>query len=165
MARVVSVATAVPMHQVGAQAMRDYLSQYLEPGVAQRCVRMMDGSRIRKRHVSLPVEVLMRPRDLGERSEDYRREAIRMSEEVVRRALAAAALDPGAPGLAVAEAVGDPMQPALSLLALEVSRFGPVVLGGGKRLLPQGVHARFKLTRSAVTYPSGVVGLHYERVR
>ena len=40
----------------------------------------------------------------------------------------------------------------------------PLTLGGGKRLLPGGVHATFKLT-SAKPYPSGVVGLHYERQR
>jgi dihydrofolate reductase len=40
----------------------------------------------------------------------------------------------------------------------------PLVLGGGKRLLPEGVHAAFRL-RSATSYPSGVVGLHYGRER
>ncbi|HVW30470.1 MAG TPA: dihydrofolate reductase family protein [Polyangiaceae bacterium] len=40
----------------------------------------------------------------------------------------------------------------------------PLILGGGKRLLPEGVHATFKLT-AATPYPSGVVGLHYERAR
>lgn len=40
----------------------------------------------------------------------------------------------------------------------------PLMLGGGKRLLPQGVHTTFKL-KEAVSYPSGVVGLHYERVQ
>jgi dihydrofolate reductase len=40
----------------------------------------------------------------------------------------------------------------------------PLTLGGGKRLLPEGVHATFTLT-SAVPYPSGVVGLHYARQR
>ena len=40
----------------------------------------------------------------------------------------------------------------------------PLVLGGGKRLLPDGVHATFSLT-SAKPYPTGVVGLHYERQR
>jgi hypothetical protein len=36
---------------------------------------------------------------------------------------------------------------------------------GGKRLLPERVHAFFKL-KSATPYPpSGVVGLHYERDR
>jgi dihydrofolate reductase len=40
----------------------------------------------------------------------------------------------------------------------------PLLLGGGKRLLPEGVHATFKL-KSATPYPSGVVGLHYERER
>lgn len=38
----------------------------------------------------------------------------------------------------------------------------PVILGGGKRLLPEGVHETFRL-RSATPYPTGVVGLHYER--
>ena len=40
----------------------------------------------------------------------------------------------------------------------------PVILGGGKRLLPERVHAKFKL-KSATPYPSGVVGLDYERER
>jgi dihydrofolate reductase len=40
----------------------------------------------------------------------------------------------------------------------------PLILGGGKRLLPERVHATFKL-KQASPYPSGVVGLHYERAR
>ena len=40
----------------------------------------------------------------------------------------------------------------------------PLMLGGGKRLLPDGVYATFRLT-SATPYPSGVVGLDYERER
>jgi dihydrofolate reductase len=38
----------------------------------------------------------------------------------------------------------------------------PLTLGGGKRLLPERVHAAFKL-KAAKPYPSGVVGLHYQR--
>jgi dihydrofolate reductase len=38
----------------------------------------------------------------------------------------------------------------------------PLILGHGKRVLPGGVHATFGL-KSATPYPSGVVGLHYER--
>lgn len=40
----------------------------------------------------------------------------------------------------------------------------PLTLGGGKRVLPNGVHATFRLL-SAKPYPSGVVGLHYARQR
>lgn len=40
----------------------------------------------------------------------------------------------------------------------------PLTLGGGKRVLPSGLHATFTLT-SATPYPSGVVGLHYARRR
>jgi len=40
----------------------------------------------------------------------------------------------------------------------------PLTLGGGKRVLPNGVHATFGL-KSATPYPSGVVGLHYTRQR
>jgi dihydrofolate reductase len=40
----------------------------------------------------------------------------------------------------------------------------PLSLGGGKRVLPDGVHATFRLA-SATPYPSGVVGLHYVRDR
>ncbi len=40
----------------------------------------------------------------------------------------------------------------------------PLALGSGKRVLPQGVHATFRLA-SATPYPTGVVGLHYARER
>jgi dihydrofolate reductase len=40
----------------------------------------------------------------------------------------------------------------------------PVSLGGGKKVMPEGVHLSFRLT-SAKPYPTGVVGLHYERAR
>lgn len=38
----------------------------------------------------------------------------------------------------------------------------PLMLGGGKRVLPDGVHRAFRL-RAATPYPSGVVGLDYVR--
>jgi dihydrofolate reductase len=38
----------------------------------------------------------------------------------------------------------------------------PLILGGGKRALPEGSHRTFTL-QSATPYPSGVVGLHYVR--
>jgi dihydrofolate reductase len=40
----------------------------------------------------------------------------------------------------------------------------PLMLGSGKRVLPNGVHATFTLS-SATPYPTGVVGLHYVRQR
>lgn len=40
----------------------------------------------------------------------------------------------------------------------------PLVLGTGKRVLPNGLHTTFVL-ESATPYPSGVVGLHYIRQR
>jgi dihydrofolate reductase len=38
----------------------------------------------------------------------------------------------------------------------------PVILGGGKRLFPKDVNAKFELTGTD-TYPTGVVGMHYAR--
>jgi dihydrofolate reductase len=40
----------------------------------------------------------------------------------------------------------------------------PLTLGTGKRVLPNGVHAKFKLA-SATPFPSGVVALFYKRER
>jgi dihydrofolate reductase len=40
----------------------------------------------------------------------------------------------------------------------------PLILGSGKRVMPNGTHATFTLT-SATPYPSGVVGLDYARQR
>lgn len=38
----------------------------------------------------------------------------------------------------------------------------PVILGGGKRVFPAGVHRGFRLT-GTTPYPTGVVALHYAR--
>jgi dihydrofolate reductase len=38
----------------------------------------------------------------------------------------------------------------------------PIVLGTGKRVLPEGLHTTFRL-KSSHAYPTGVVGLHYLR--
>jgi len=38
----------------------------------------------------------------------------------------------------------------------------PLTLGGGKRILPSGLHQTFRLL-SAKPYPTGVLGLHYTR--
>jgi dihydrofolate reductase len=40
----------------------------------------------------------------------------------------------------------------------------PIVVGGGKRLFPEGMHSNFRLA-STKPYPSGVVGLHYVRAK
>ena len=40
----------------------------------------------------------------------------------------------------------------------------PLALGSGKRVLPDGLHNRFKL-KEARPYPTGVVGLNYARRR
>ena len=40
----------------------------------------------------------------------------------------------------------------------------PLALGGGKRVLPEGLYAAFRLI-AATPYPTGVVGLQYERDR
>ena len=40
----------------------------------------------------------------------------------------------------------------------------PLTLGSGKRVIPNGLHAKFTL-ESATPYPTGVVGLHYVRQR
>jgi dihydrofolate reductase len=40
----------------------------------------------------------------------------------------------------------------------------PLVLGSGKRVLPNGLHTTFSL-KSATPYPTGVLGLHYARQR
>ena len=40
----------------------------------------------------------------------------------------------------------------------------PLTVGSGKRVIPAGLHTTFTLT-AATPYPSGVVGLHYQRKR
>jgi uncharacterized protein (TIGR00303 family) len=58
-----------------------------------------------------------------------------LKEEVVTRALEAARLSNSASALDIAAAVGDPMQPAVALMALEASLCVPVLLGGGTQMV------------------------------
>jgi uncharacterized protein (TIGR00303 family) len=57
-----------------------------------------------------------------------------LKAQVVAEGLRAAGLARDAGALRAAAAVGDPMQPAVALMALEASRHGPVVLGGGTQM-------------------------------
>ena len=57
-----------------------------------------------------------------------------LKNRVVAEALQTAALPGSATALQTACAVGDPMQPAVALMALEISRTRPVVLGGGTQM-------------------------------
>jgi uncharacterized protein (TIGR00303 family) len=57
-----------------------------------------------------------------------------LKAETVARALAEAGLPANTTGLEAASAVGDPMQPAVALMALEASLRVPVVLGGGTQM-------------------------------
>lgn len=57
-----------------------------------------------------------------------------LKEKVVREALANAGLGPSPTALEAVTAVGDPMQLALSFIAMKASLNGPVILGGGTQM-------------------------------
>jgi uncharacterized protein (TIGR00303 family) len=65
-----------------------------------------------------------------------------LKADVVARALSAARLPARPAALEVAAAVGDPMQPAVAVMALEASLRVPVVLGGGTQMAAVAALAR-----------------------
>lgn len=78
----------------------------------------------------------------------------------------AAAFEPMPPGDPFEDMMNAPRKYVVSRTLVDELHLHvyPLSLGGGKRLLPEGVHATFRLT-GATPYPTGVVGLHYERDR
>ncbi|HZR81332.1 MAG TPA: 3-oxoacyl-[acyl-carrier-protein] synthase III C-terminal domain-containing protein [Candidatus Binatia bacterium] len=93
--RLLSLATTLPRHRVTPDETKELLRSLAGPS-AERWLATVDGSRIRGRHAVLPIEAVVRRRTIGERSEDYAREAVALATTVASDALAALA-DANAP--------------------------------------------------------------------
>jgi alkylresorcinol/alkylpyrone synthase len=85
-ARIVSTATAVPPFVLRREQLKR-LCCAVYPERAQAILRLIDNTRIDKRHLTRPIDAIMAPRSLSEKSIDFERMSFDLSRAVGRRAL------------------------------------------------------------------------------
>lgn len=112
MAELLSVATAVPEYCVTAADTTDYLSAAF-PGVSAQLARMVRASRIRTRHLALPIERLRGLNTLDARNQEYARQAVGLGEKTAREAIDAAGIGPHALSTVIAVSSTGHMMPTL----------------------------------------------------
>ena len=87
MPRILSVATAVPPHEVSQAEIKNFALEAL--GSDNRIERMFpvfENARVEKRYFVRPVEWYLRPHDFTEMNDAYIESALNLSEEVVFKA-------------------------------------------------------------------------------
>jgi len=87
-----SIATALPPHVLSAEETKLVLAPLT--GASERWQQLVDASRIRRRHLVVPVGELLRRHTLGERTREYARQAVALAEAAARDALAGAGVAP-----------------------------------------------------------------------
>jgi len=92
LANLQSIATALPPYLLSAEETKLVLAPLT--GGGERWKKLVDASRIRRRHLVVSVDELLRRHTLGERAQDYRRQAVALAETAARDALAGAGVDP-----------------------------------------------------------------------
>jgi alkylresorcinol/alkylpyrone synthase len=95
-ARILSVATALPPHEVTQQQTSDYYGKVfaLEPRLLEMMRLIVENARVRRRHLVFPLDYVIEPRPLSQVSQEYQQHAVALGEEAAARALAEAGLTP-----------------------------------------------------------------------
>jgi predicted naringenin-chalcone synthase len=123
MARVLSTATAVPPYKLERAWYRRRCEEYFAPaGHAAAARRIIDGTCIDARYLSLPPERLVEMRSLDEKSADYERMARGLCEAVARRALDRAQVDARAVDLIVTTSCTGLMIPSVDAYLVDSMR-------------------------------------------
>ncbi len=88
MARIAATATAVPTYRLDRETYKRYCAMVFASPAQQRAARrIIDNTKIDARYLTLPPEVLLQPRPLGDKSAEYATHARGLGEYVSRRAL------------------------------------------------------------------------------
>jgi alkylresorcinol/alkylpyrone synthase len=119
MAELVSIATAVPAHDLDADETRRHLVSYLgDVGVA-RYGPMVEATRIRRRHTVAPVSDLLRLDGIQARNDLYAAHALTLGEDVARAALRDADVDPRTLTVVLSTSCTGYMMPSLDAHLIE----------------------------------------------
>ncbi|WP_375389641.1 type III polyketide synthase [uncultured Amnibacterium sp.] len=124
MSRIAAVATALPEHTYSQQAITDMLAPMVatNPGRQALLRRMHASSKVRTRHLVLPLEEYRDALTFGQTNDRFVAEATRLAEAAAREALARAGLGADAVDLIVFTSVTGISAPSVD--ALLVPRLG-----------------------------------------
>jgi alkylresorcinol/alkylpyrone synthase len=116
------VATAVPGFEVDAEQTKYHLANRVDAPRADAYARMIDATRVRRRHIAIPPEALLRLEGIQRRNDHYITQAVEIGEDVVRRGIADAAATPETVGAIVSASCTGYMMPSIE--ARLINRLG-----------------------------------------
>lgn len=120
-----SIGTALPSHILSAEDTKVVL--HPRAGASERWGRLVDASRIRQRHLVVPVAELLLRHSLGERARDYARQAVELGEAAAREALAVAGIRPATVHTVISVSCTGYMLPSLDAFLVSRLELDPSV--------------------------------------
>lgn len=95
LARIQSIATALPQYRISQPEVRDFVAQATEKGLGARIAAIYDSTGVESRAIAQPPEFYQGRADFPERNAVYLAEGQRLLEQAAKEALAEAGLEPG----------------------------------------------------------------------
>jgi alkylresorcinol/alkylpyrone synthase len=95
-ATIAAAATAVPPHILTREDVKTYMRQVFEVGERRLDAMMavIDNAQVHKRHSIFPIEYIVEPRPLAQKSRDYQEHAVRLGQRAAEACLAEAGMTP-----------------------------------------------------------------------
>jgi alkylresorcinol/alkylpyrone synthase len=95
LARIQSIATALPQTRISQPEVRDFVAQATDKGLSPRIAAIYDSTGVESRAIAQPPEFYLGRADFPERNAVYLAEGQRLLEQAAKEALAEAGLEPG----------------------------------------------------------------------
>lgn len=95
LARIQSIATALPQTRISQPEVRDFVAQATDKGLSPRIAAIYDSTGVESRAIAQPPEFYLGRADFPERNMVYLAEGQRLLEQAAKEALAEAGLEPG----------------------------------------------------------------------
>jgi Predicted naringenin-chalcone synthase len=96
-ATIAATATAVPPHILTREDVKTYMRRVFDVGERrlEAMMTVIDNAQVHTRHSIFPVEQIVEPRPLTQKSRDYQEHAVRLGQRAAEECLANAGMTPG----------------------------------------------------------------------
>jgi alkylresorcinol/alkylpyrone synthase len=96
-ATIAATATAVPPHILTREDVKTYMRRVFDVGERrlEAMMTVIDNAQVHTRHSIFPVEQIVEPRSLTQKSRDYQEHAVRLGQQAAEDCLANAGMTPG----------------------------------------------------------------------
>ena len=96
-ATIAATATAVPPHILTREDVKTYMRRVFAVGERrlEAMMTVIDNAQVHTRHSIFPVELIVEPRPLTQKSRDYQEHAVRLGQQAAEQCLARAGMTPG----------------------------------------------------------------------